>query len=212
MSPRGVLEPQHLVRRLFIPAVVEDVELRRLEADELDVVLHVTRHLPPVELREVPEEPQRHVGVPGALLLDEDDEAAFDTKEPLINSALRLRASALSSRRRQILSVARYASGLSPREIQRIRANPGHLIESAVPLGFTSEHQLDHLWPPLLVIRFFQSIIVGQAFLVPGRLFYWWRSDVALGIDRGALTFWCNRGRLEIQKSEPPRGGRSDVW
>ena len=49
-------------------------------------------------------------------------------KEPLINSALRLHASALFSRRRQILSVARYASGLSPREIQRIRANPEHLI------------------------------------------------------------------------------------
>ena len=133
------------------------------------------------------------------------------SREPLIHSAPRLHASALSSRRRQILSVACYASGLSPREIQRIRANPGHLIESAVPLGFTSEHRLDYLWPPLLVIRFFQSIIVGQAFLVPGRLFYWRRGDAAMGIDRGALTFWCNRGRLEIQKSEPPRGGRSDV-
>ena len=137
--------------------------------------------------------------------------ASRPSREPLIHSAHRLHASALSSRRRQILSVARYASGLSPREIQRIRANPGHLIESAVPLGFTSEHRLDYLWPPLLVIRFFQSIIVGQAFLVPGRLFYWRRGDAAMGIDRGALTFWCNRGRLEIQKSEPPRGGRSDV-
>ena len=48
--------------------------------------------------------------------------------ETLINSALRLHASALSSRRRQILSVACYASGLSPREIQRIHANPEHLI------------------------------------------------------------------------------------
>ena len=143
--------------------------------------------------------------------------ASRPSRESLIHSAPRLHASALSSRRRQILSTkrdgafCRYASGLSPREIQRIRANPGHLIESAVPLGFTSEHQLDHLWPPLLVIRFFQSIIVGQAFLVPGRLFYWRRGDAAMGIDRGALTFWCNRGRLEIQKSEPPRGGRSDV-
>ena len=97
--------------------------------------------------------------------------ASRPSRGPLIHSVPRLHASALSSRRRQILSVARYASGLSPREIQRIRANPGHLIESAVPLGFTSEHQLDHLWPPLLVIRFFQSIIVGQAFLVPGRFF-----------------------------------------
>ena len=92
-----------------------------------------------------------------------------------------------------------------------------HLYRDAVGitpffLGFTSEHRLDYLWPPLLVIRFFQSIIVGQAFLVPGRLFYWRRGDAAMGIDRGALTFWCNRGRLEIQKSEPPRGGRSDVW
>ena len=52
----------------------------------------------------------------------------FSVKEPLINSALRLHASVLSSRRRQILSVARYASGLSPREIQRIHANPEHLI------------------------------------------------------------------------------------
>ena len=52
----------------------------------------------------------------------------FSVKEPLINSAIRLHASALSSRRRQILSVARYASGLSPREIQRIHANPEHLI------------------------------------------------------------------------------------
>ena len=42
------------------------------------MVLHIARYLPPVELREIPEEPQRHVGVPGALLLDEDDEAAFD--------------------------------------------------------------------------------------------------------------------------------------
>ena len=60
-----------------------------------------------------------------------------------------------------------------------------HLYRDAVGitpffLGFTSEHQLDHLWPPLLVIRFFQSIIVGQAFLVPGRLFYWRRGDVAM--------------------------------
>ena len=51
-----------------------------------------------------------------------------------------------------------------------------HLYRDAVGitpffLGFTSEHRLDHLWPPLLVIRFFQSIIVGQAFLVPGRFF-----------------------------------------
>ena len=143
--------------------------------------------------------------------------ASRPSRESLIHSAPRLHASALSSRRRQILSTkrdgafCRYASGLSPREIQRIRANPGHLIESAIPLGFTSEHQLDYLWPPLLVIRFFQSIIVGQAFLVPGRLFYWRRGDAAMGIDRGALTFWCNRGRLEIQKSEPPRGDRSDV-
>jgi NADH:ubiquinone oxidoreductase subunit 3 (subunit A) len=53
---------------------------------------------------------------------------ACNPKESLMNSALRLHASALSSRRRQILSVARYASGLSPREIQRIRVNPKHLI------------------------------------------------------------------------------------
>ena len=49
-------------------------------------------------------------------------------RESLINSALRLHVSALSSRRRQILSVTRYASGLSLREIQRIRVNPEHLI------------------------------------------------------------------------------------
>ena len=55
-------------------------------------------------------------------------------KEPLINSALRLHASAVSSRRPTILSTkrdgafCRYASGLSPREIQRIHVNPEHLI------------------------------------------------------------------------------------
>ena len=52
----------------------------------------------------------------------------FVFKKSLINSALRLHASALSSHCRQILGITRDASGLSPREIQRIHANPEHLI------------------------------------------------------------------------------------
>ena len=53
-----------------------------------------------------------------------------------MNSAPRIHTSALSSRRRQILSVTCYASGLSPREIQRIHANPEYFISSAVPKTF----------------------------------------------------------------------------
>ena len=75
--------------------------------------------------------------------------------------------------------------------MMRIKAKANTLVfmylrdaESITPffLGFTSEHQLDNLWPPLLVIRFFQSIIVGQAFLVPGRLFYWRRGDAVMSL------------------------------
>ena len=57
-------------------------------------------------------------------------------KEPLINSALRLHASALSSHCRQILGITRYAFGLSPSEIQRIHANPEYFISSVVPKTF----------------------------------------------------------------------------
>ena len=59
-----------------------------------------------------------------------------------IHLALRLHTSALPFRRPTILSTkrneafCRYASGLSPREIQRIRVNPEHFIESAVPFSY----------------------------------------------------------------------------
>ena len=59
-------------------------------------------------------------------------------KEPLIHSALRLHASALSSRPRQSSAqnaMERFAAA-SPvclRRVQRIRANPGHFISSVLP-------------------------------------------------------------------------------
>ena len=49
-------------------------------------------------------------------------------REPLIHSALRLHASALSSRRQQILSVASATPAVCLRRVQRIHVNPEHLI------------------------------------------------------------------------------------
>ena len=48
--------------------------------------------------------------------------------ETLINSALRLHASALSSRRPAILSVALATPAVCLRRVQRIHVNPEHFI------------------------------------------------------------------------------------
>ena len=51
-----------------------------------------------------------------------------------MNSALRLHASALSSRRPAILSVASATPAVYLRRVQRIHVNPEHLISSAIPI------------------------------------------------------------------------------
>lgn len=80
-----VRQVQYLMIRPFLMPIVKDIEFRSGDTNQSIVIDNLTMaELPVVELSQIPEHPQRHVGIPRTLMFHQDDIAIANAETDVV--------------------------------------------------------------------------------------------------------------------------------